>query len=246
MELRAARGHRDCCSQRLAQPTVTQHWWDRAAWAGDPDSDLEQARALCCCSPSALSRTHCAALAPAPRGEAACSRPDKPPWPVCAAQGAEKGNERVPGPCKGRRTRLCSASWGHTWAPPSALPRMLVLLTCSCTLQTLSPGDPFPLGQMEKLWFVCFQISQECSPAVQALRATGRSLGIPQAAARGPRGTQGDAQPPEQVFWRVLMFRQPWTLEGFGDAGVLSSLGLWEALPCVAVIKKQNLTLSLV
>lgn len=65
----------------------------------------------------------------------------------------------------------------------------------------------------------------------------------------GSRGTQGDAQPPAQVFWRALLFRYPCTLEGFGDIGVLSSLGLWAALPCVSgvtVIKKQNLTLSVV
>lgn len=28
--------HRDCCSQRFAQPTATQHRQDRALWAGDP------------------------------------------------------------------------------------------------------------------------------------------------------------------------------------------------------------------
>lgn len=110
-----------------------------------------------CSSPTALSRTHTGALAPvsAPGGKAVCSRPDKPSWPVCPAQRAEKGNERGDRLIKEKEdmSLLCLPREAPVQCP-SHPHRILMLFICSLHAacwrhswwQTLSPGDAFPLG----------------------------------------------------------------------------------------------------
>lgn len=131
-----------------------------------------------CSSPAALSRTHTGALAPvsAPGRKAVCSRPDKAPWPVCPAQGAEKGNERGDRPIKEKEDMalLCLPGEAPVQCPsaPAQNSDAVHLLTACCLLEAQLVADSKPRGCLpfgrEKLQFVSFQILQEYRPAVQA------------------------------------------------------------------------------
>lgn len=269
-EVRGERGtHCGPCrdAQGLLQPEVcSAHSTGRTELCGLGtliERGVKPGAGKCLCPQQPHSRTHTGALAPvsAPTGKAVCSWPDKPLWPVCPVQGAERGNERGDRLIKEEEDMalLClprEAPVQHSAAPAQNCDAAHPLTAC-CLLEAQLVADSKPRGSLpfgsEKLQFVSCQILQECRSAVQAAALPAQlsdpwGVSLPRVCCRGIGAHKEMHNHRHQCFgkccfsdtlahWRALETLVCSPVWGFGQLYPVSG---------VTVIKKQNLTLSLV
>lgn len=261
--------HRDCCSQSLLSPwQLSTGGQSCGGWGPSQDQGKPWSRQepLCCSSPTP-SAGHTWCFGPSPSSSWKGRQPQllqaRPaPWPVCPAQGAETGNERGDRPIKEKEDMALLCLPGEAPAQHPSAPAQnsdaAHLPTACCLLEAQLLADSKPRGSLpfgrEKLQFVSFQISQGYRPAVQAPALPPRlsepwGTSLPTGCCQRDPGGHTEMHSHQHKGFGERCFSD--TLEHWRALEILVCSLVWSfgqlyTVSGIAVIKKQNLTSSLV